>query len=615
MASEPLVSCLCVTERRSAFMPWLLWNFDRQTFRSKELVIVDSSPEPFRSERADVRVLTAPPGTNVPTKRNLALDAATGSVVAWFDDDDWQHPERLALLVKALENGHDQAGSTRSWFVDLHSRRCHEYFGYRALIFNSAGFRTELARAARFNEGVRKASDTIWLRDVAAKNPRHASVPDQLMLWLCHDDNISNSRTRRRFPSSLEELKASLGPQTWGDTDARLAELCARLPPPATLGSQAHGEPDESGDAPPDRATPARRLLGRARPAQPAPVAREAEERTEAFALETGSRTVCEGGAAGVYAAPTPDEGYETRAVDPKMPEVSLVILTRPGDLAHLELLAAHVERQAKHPFGERLVILPNDMPVLAAEPGTRPPPTAVRSVDRTLQVPAREAAAELLCAYLEPATAGCSALVSDRALAELWSLHQARSHHVLLCHAGVFFHASGSSWVHEALLRMRSDPGLWLMTTHPGPPAGPVGHPKSRPRGRLSSAQWDRRLRIWRTREACPSYYLVDRRKLLGALPRLESAPESLAAWVSHLPCEGRGGHGSVATKGSWAVDAGGETMPGADWVPALMELVTRGACPTIQRGWFELPLSDPAFARAWARMVGEVLPRASAA
>src|SRR5690606_27618413 len=118
---SPLVSCLCVTERRSAFMPWLLWGYERQTWKDKELIIIDSSKEPFRSERADVRVIHAEPGSNIPVKRNLALRAARGDVIAWFDDDDWQYPERLERLVQVLGTGAVWAGGTRSWFIDLWS--------------------------------------------------------------------------------------------------------------------------------------------------------------------------------------------------------------------------------------------------------------------------------------------------------------------------------------------------------------------------------------------------------------------------------------------------------------------------------------------------------------
>ncbi len=42
--AAPLISCLCVTEGRPAFLPWLCWGFERQTWPHKELLIVDSSP-------------------------------------------------------------------------------------------------------------------------------------------------------------------------------------------------------------------------------------------------------------------------------------------------------------------------------------------------------------------------------------------------------------------------------------------------------------------------------------------------------------------------------------------------------------------------------------------
>ncbi len=61
--NAPTVSCLCVTEGRSAFMPWLLWCYDRQSWPRRELVIVDSSHQPLHvPNRGDVRVVTAPRG-------------------------------------------------------------------------------------------------------------------------------------------------------------------------------------------------------------------------------------------------------------------------------------------------------------------------------------------------------------------------------------------------------------------------------------------------------------------------------------------------------------------------------------------------------------------------
>jgi glycosyltransferase involved in cell wall biosynthesis len=118
--AAPLISCLCVTENRAAFMPWLLWNYDRQTWPNRELIIVDSSPAPLACEREDVRVIAAPTGANIPAKRNMALRAAQGEIVTWFDDDDWQHPDKLAILVEALaDESVAYAGGQHGWFVNL----------------------------------------------------------------------------------------------------------------------------------------------------------------------------------------------------------------------------------------------------------------------------------------------------------------------------------------------------------------------------------------------------------------------------------------------------------------------------------------------------------------
>ncbi|MDX6511428.1 MAG: hypothetical protein QOE36_932, partial [Gaiellaceae bacterium] len=61
-----LVSCLCVTEDRPAFLPWLLWNYRKQDYEARELVIVDSSSELSRmADEPGVTVVPCPPRTSV----------------------------------------------------------------------------------------------------------------------------------------------------------------------------------------------------------------------------------------------------------------------------------------------------------------------------------------------------------------------------------------------------------------------------------------------------------------------------------------------------------------------------------------------------------------------
>src|SRR5262245_37893777 len=118
----PLVSCLCVTEDRAAFMLWLLWCCDRQTYARREVVIVASSASSFEpGDRNDIRVVGMPTGSSIASKRNRALKEARGEIITWFDDDDWQHPNKCALLAEALADGTRFAGSCEGSFVNLRS--------------------------------------------------------------------------------------------------------------------------------------------------------------------------------------------------------------------------------------------------------------------------------------------------------------------------------------------------------------------------------------------------------------------------------------------------------------------------------------------------------------
>jgi glycosyltransferase involved in cell wall biosynthesis len=232
-AESPLVSCLCVTEGRAQFWPWLWWNFTKQDHARRELVIVDSSPEPIAAGDPRVRVVTAAPGASVAAKRNLAVRAARGRLVAWFDDDDWQHPRRLSILVRALASGGRLAGATESWFVDPVGRRARAYRSQLDVIFN--GLAVPLADLAGlpFDEPKLRAADTSWVRELSRRAGEGVvAVPEVLSWWLCHRRNLSNPVTKYIFPQALDVVRARIGEPDWADTDDHLAALVYRLSPP-----------------------------------------------------------------------------------------------------------------------------------------------------------------------------------------------------------------------------------------------------------------------------------------------------------------------------------------------------------------------------------------------
>ncbi len=225
------MSCLCVTERREPFRPWLLWSYQKQDHPARELVVVDSSDGADASAwPADVTLVRCAPGTSVARKRNLAVDAAAGELVAFFDDDDWQHPRRLSLLAAALAGGADLAGGMQSWFVDLARARARAHVSQRNVLFNGLAVRRSALAAVRFDERRARAADTAWLAAVRreARTPA-VVVPHVLSFWLCHRANLSNPAQRYVFPHPLGHVRTAVGVEHWGDTDAQLERLRERL--------------------------------------------------------------------------------------------------------------------------------------------------------------------------------------------------------------------------------------------------------------------------------------------------------------------------------------------------------------------------------------------------
>lgn len=578
MEFAPLVSCLCVTEGRAAFMPWLLWCFDRQRWPHRELVVVDSSPQPLQlADRADVRVVAAPTRTSVAAKRNLALGAARGEVVAWFDDDDWQHPDRLACLVAALGSGAPYAGSRQSWFVDLAQATCEPYRGWRDhIIFNSAGFRREAVLPLRFPEHVQRASDTRWMQQVAALpgGPPAVIARDDLFFWLCHERNLSNPAASRRCAQPLAALRQAVGPEAWADTDEALAALRDRL-----------------------RDEPARRS------APPAPDTPHAD--------------------------PPP---YLIRDDDPAPgpePAVSLMIKATVLDAPYLDALARHMIAQARFPFAERVIVVDTPARFSGKYQGR---PRASRAaldrvlgrllddgtVDRVCEVDTTPAVVgEVLERYFGPAAprVPTHAVTGGPIYATLYGLEALDTDHVLQLDADVFFFGGATSWVREALQCMRRDPRMWLMMTHPGPPAGPPG--RSLGAANLQRARWDPALGIYRFQTATTRYFLCNRENLRRNLRPIavQGGCAPLEQCISLALRQHGAFRGSLGGLTSWHLHGWYHGDPFPEWAGPLAAAVAAGRYPPRQAGSYDLRLDRPPDRAAWRELLDRDAPPAAVA
>lgn len=105
-ADGPLVTCLMLTSSaRRPFVPQAVRLFLRQTYGPRELLVVDDGPEPVADllpNDSRIRVLRLDGPLRVGAKRNRGVEAARGTIVAHWDDDDWYGEGHLRAQVDAL---------------------------------------------------------------------------------------------------------------------------------------------------------------------------------------------------------------------------------------------------------------------------------------------------------------------------------------------------------------------------------------------------------------------------------------------------------------------------------------------------------------------------------
>lgn len=127
----PLVSCIMPTYNRRLFVPQAIRYFLRQRYEPKELIIVDDGDEPVDDlvpADSRIRLIHLAERTRLGAKRNLACEAASGTYILHWDDDDWMADWRIIYQVKQLRLAKaDICGLRRVLFFDPAALKSWEY--------------------------------------------------------------------------------------------------------------------------------------------------------------------------------------------------------------------------------------------------------------------------------------------------------------------------------------------------------------------------------------------------------------------------------------------------------------------------------------------------------
>jgi glycosyltransferase involved in cell wall biosynthesis/GT2 family glycosyltransferase len=215
----PLVSCLMPTRNRRRWITQAISYFRRQDYPNRELLILDDGEDAvadlippdygIRYVRLDRKLVLG-------EKRNHACELARGEIIAHWDDDDWQAPNRLSYQVSQLErHGASLCGPSRVIFFEPASQRAWQYEYPRNLRRWVAGgamcYRKEIWREHRFAP-VQIGEDTSFVAN------QRGSVPlvlddDCFFVALMHPDNTSRKITAGSYwrPRPVDEVRALLG--------------------------------------------------------------------------------------------------------------------------------------------------------------------------------------------------------------------------------------------------------------------------------------------------------------------------------------------------------------------------------------------------------------------
>jgi glycosyltransferase involved in cell wall biosynthesis len=102
---DPLVTCVCPTWNRPAYLVHAVKLFLAQTYRRAELVILDDSDDQHRAavpRSLNIRHVQLPQRLTIGAKHNLAHKMGQGDVFCYWDDDDWFNPRRLVRQLEPI---------------------------------------------------------------------------------------------------------------------------------------------------------------------------------------------------------------------------------------------------------------------------------------------------------------------------------------------------------------------------------------------------------------------------------------------------------------------------------------------------------------------------------
>lgn len=203
----PLFSVIIPTYDRREFLREAVDSVLVQTIQDFEIIVVDDHAPtpvpPFADPR--IKVVRAESNGGVARARNLGVQASTGEILTFLDDDDRWVPERLSFALAALERA--PIAICRQ---SARGKRLLEGYVHDSILDSTTPNlgATAIMRSAwtPLDETYRASEDVVWWLTVSQRHPV-ATHPEQGLLYRIHNTPRVGYGAEVRIQQSLRLMR------------------------------------------------------------------------------------------------------------------------------------------------------------------------------------------------------------------------------------------------------------------------------------------------------------------------------------------------------------------------------------------------------------------------
>ena len=217
----PFVSVCTPTFNRRPFIENMFQCFRNQDYPKDriEWIIVDDGTDKIsdliaKSNIPQIKYYSVPEKLTLGAKRNLMHTYTKGSIIVYFDDDDYYPPDRISHAVERLESNKHAlcAGSSEIYifFKTLNKMvQCGPY-GPNHATAGTFAFRSELLKQTRYEDHAALAEESAFLKGYTI--PFVQLDPMKSILVFSHEHNTFDKRKmlENPHPSVIKESKKTV---------------------------------------------------------------------------------------------------------------------------------------------------------------------------------------------------------------------------------------------------------------------------------------------------------------------------------------------------------------------------------------------------------------------